>query len=281
MISRVIDGGYCEITSPYTDEHGGVDVVALRAGNRVTSRILAHSDGVVVDVRKNCPGYEDNHSYGNFVLIKHPVRETFMYTRYAHLAYGTVRVNVGDRVCRGDILGYMGDSGYAFGAHLHFEVLTNTMFKIDPTSYLNRELPYYDTVIGLSYDCIQKEWLPAVISAGSPADTIGNPYHELGGIAVSSPTLKSYCARSVGDKYFLPPVSGFNINDFPAGFAGNLLPICDIAINDPHIAYQVKLLSTQEWLPVVYGKDYDLNDYYNGYAGDGEHAIDEVKIWRV
>ena len=45
-----------------------------------------------------------------------------MYTLYAHMKYGSVTVKVGDRVSRGQVIGYMGNTGYSFGAHLHFEV---------------------------------------------------------------------------------------------------------------------------------------------------------------
>ena len=49
------------------------------------------------------------------------------FTRYLHLAYGSVNVSVGDFVKKGTVLGYMGNTGYSFGGHLHFEIKTHAI----------------------------------------------------------------------------------------------------------------------------------------------------------
>ena len=72
-------------------------------------------------------------------------------TKYLHLAYGTMPdwIKDGAEVHKGDILGKMGNTGYSFGAHLHFQVedidpdapitpkLSGT--PIDPVPYLTGE----------------------------------------------------------------------------------------------------------------------------------------------
>ena len=48
-------------------------------------------------------------------------------------------VKIGEKVCKGQRIGYMSDSGDAYGKHLHFEVWKNNN-RIDPTKYLIDEL---------------------------------------------------------------------------------------------------------------------------------------------
>lgn len=123
-------------------------------------------------------------------------------------------------------------------------------------------------------------WLPEVTSTQAIADTAGMPGANMYGFMVKSPTLKKYCCKVVNADEFLPEISGYNINDPEYGYAGDNKAITDIAIDDPGIKYRVKVKATQEWLPAVYGKDYDLSDFENGYAGIGE-MIDEIEVWRI
>jgi murein DD-endopeptidase MepM/ murein hydrolase activator NlpD len=60
--------------------------------------------------------------YGNAVVIRHtPELETL----YGHLNTIAPQILAGQEVSRGDILGYMGQSGRATGVHLHYEVRVN------------------------------------------------------------------------------------------------------------------------------------------------------------
>jgi murein DD-endopeptidase MepM/ murein hydrolase activator NlpD len=72
--------------------------------------ILATADGVVTHA-----GWESG--YGRLVKIEHAFG---IETRYGHLSQ--IRVNVGDRVSRGDRIGDMGNSGRSTGTHLHYEI---------------------------------------------------------------------------------------------------------------------------------------------------------------
>lgn len=132
---RVLEGGLCEVTQDYKKGvHNGIDLVG--AGYTLAWEV-AHSDGVVVATRNNCNSFE-NGSYGNYVKIKH---DDGYYTLYAHGAYNTVQVKVGQRVSRGQRLMYMGNTGMSYGAHLHFEVRNPSDVRIDPTPYLDKDLP--------------------------------------------------------------------------------------------------------------------------------------------
>lgn len=74
------------------------------------SPILATADGVVTFA-----GWESG--YGRLVKIRH---EFGIETRYGHMSQ--IRVDVGDRVSRGDRIGDMGNSGRSTGTHLHYEI---------------------------------------------------------------------------------------------------------------------------------------------------------------
>jgi len=69
-------------------------------------------------------------SYGLSVIISHGNGYT---TRYAHLS--SIAVKVGQTVLKGDYVGAIGQTGFATGCHLHFEVKLNGTL-IDPYKVL-------------------------------------------------------------------------------------------------------------------------------------------------
>ena len=94
---------------PFTGEieyHTGLDISADRG-----EPVYATANGTVETAA-------DAGSYGNMVVVSHGFGIS---TRYAHL--DRVRVHPGDRVQRGDVVGYAGSTGRATGDHLHYEVL--------------------------------------------------------------------------------------------------------------------------------------------------------------
>jgi len=85
--------------------HNGTDFAAP-----IGTPIYATADGVVIEA-----GWASG--YGRLIKIQH---EFGIETRYAHL--NQIRVNVGERVSRGQRIGDMGNSGRSTGPHLHYEV---------------------------------------------------------------------------------------------------------------------------------------------------------------
>ena len=145
MDCRVLESKKCTITQGCKSSHIAVDLV--KEGYKLDN-ITAHSAGKVVQVISNCnintsgeskygSTKKDANNPGNMVKIDHG---NGYYTRYLHLAYNTVKVKVGDTIKSGKVIGYMGNTGYSFGGHLHFELWENGK-KIDPTPYLNKDLP--------------------------------------------------------------------------------------------------------------------------------------------
>lgn len=104
--------------------HGGLDLV-----NSAGTPIYAASDGTVTlatEMRYNGRFY----AYGKYVVIGHNARWSSL---YAHLQ--TIIVAPGDEVKRGDIIGYMGSTGWSTGPHLHFEIWDYSS-RVNPLSYL-------------------------------------------------------------------------------------------------------------------------------------------------
>lgn len=102
--------------------HKGMDI----AGPWGTP-IVAAADGQVIEANSTDSwGY----SWGYYVLIYH--NGTYS-TRYAHMS--SVAVSTGQYVTAGTIIGYEGNTGNSFGAHLHFEVYENGT-RVDPARFL-------------------------------------------------------------------------------------------------------------------------------------------------
>ena len=88
--------------------------------------ILATAEGVVVTA-------EYGGGYGNHVKIDHGYSYE---TLYAHMS--KLEVKIGDRVKRGDVLGYLGNTGRSSGPHLHYGIYRNGQ-AVNPRYYLKLE----------------------------------------------------------------------------------------------------------------------------------------------
>ena len=84
---------------------------------------MAPADGIVVKA-------EWANGYGNVVYISHGFGFS---TRYGHLSGYAIRP--GQRVQRGDIIGYVGSTGRSTGPHLHYEVRLNNN-PVNPLAYI-------------------------------------------------------------------------------------------------------------------------------------------------
>jgi murein DD-endopeptidase MepM/ murein hydrolase activator NlpD len=115
--------------------HTGIDFAAA-----IGTPIYATADGVVDEVQVSFSGY------GKMVEIDHG----FGYrTRYAHMHGFAVRK--GQRVKRGELIGYVGNTGLSTAPHLHYEVLINGN-QVNPVHYFFNDLnpAEYEKIIELA-----------------------------------------------------------------------------------------------------------------------------------
>ncbi len=108
---------------PFTDEpgfHEGIDIASAKG-----DPVYATADGVV-----ETAAYAGD--YGNMIEIRHGFG---LSTRYGHLSGYAVKA--GDTVTRGQVIGYVGATGRATGAHVHYEILANGK-PIDPLRLLTQ-----------------------------------------------------------------------------------------------------------------------------------------------
>ncbi len=117
-----IDGGVLTQGFGYTSFSKTTDVYGNNFHNGVDFRatigtpVHAAFDGVIKAIGNSdlmCP----KGSYGKWILVEHPNK---LATLYAHLSL--ISVSGGQKVLRGDIIGYSGSTGYVTGPHLHFTV---------------------------------------------------------------------------------------------------------------------------------------------------------------
>ena len=86
--------------------------------------VKAAADGIVIDLKSDSSvGGADKEfePFGNFIEIEH---ENDEYSEYEHLQKDGVIVKMGEKVKRGQVIGYSGATGYLahLGPHLHFMV---------------------------------------------------------------------------------------------------------------------------------------------------------------
>lgn len=124
-LSRMASGYGYRIHPIYKTKklHAGMDFSA-----KTGTPIYATGDGKIIKVKRSRRGH------GNHVIIDHG----FGYkTLYAHMSKYTIKR--GQKVNRGDIIGYVGNTGMSTAPHLHYEVHKNGK-KINPVNFYYNDL---------------------------------------------------------------------------------------------------------------------------------------------
>lgn len=116
-------------------KHAGMDFSAERG-----TEIYATGDGVIVSATKKRRGY------GYHIIIDHGYGYK---TLYGHMQKFNVRK--GQKVKRGEVIGYVGNTGTSVAPHLHYEVIRNGD-KINPINFYFNDLSpeEYDEMIEIS-----------------------------------------------------------------------------------------------------------------------------------
>ena len=91
---------------------------------------------------------------GNYVAIRHNSVYTTVYMHFSRFG----EYNVGDRVNQGDVIGYVGSTGWSTGPHLHYEVHENGK-KIDPLSFVPPPAEPVDSANLVRFNKEKRKWI--------------------------------------------------------------------------------------------------------------------------
>jgi murein DD-endopeptidase MepM/ murein hydrolase activator NlpD len=119
-VRGILTDGFGGRSDPFTGEPGTHNAVDISSA--VGQAVRAPADGIVVKA-------EWANGYGNVIYVSHGYGYS---TRYGHLSGYAVRP--GQRIKRGDVLGYVGSTGRSTGPHLHYEVRLNNN-PVNPLEY--------------------------------------------------------------------------------------------------------------------------------------------------
>ena len=108
--------------------HNGIDLVG--DDDKTVHAVVGGTVGFAGAVSKSAGGL--TWQWGYYVRIDGNDGRKYY---YCHLAAGSLLVRAGQRVQAGTALGTMGNTGYSFGAHTHFEVRNAYGTPVDPASY--------------------------------------------------------------------------------------------------------------------------------------------------
>ncbi len=162
--------------------HKGIDI----SGKEGVTNVIASRSGKVVEMNNNCtPGNKNcGYGYGNYIKIMHP---DGMYTFYAHLHKDSMRVSVNDEVLQGQLIAKVGNTGNTTGPHLHFEVRTSSVTRVNPLNYVDPTNPrptdanYIQFVQGSdNRETVCKTFLATGFSENAVAGLMANIEHESG-----------------------------------------------------------------------------------------------------
>ena len=124
-------GAAVSVSQGYHGEtsHKGLSAYAVDFPVPIGTPVYAAREGMVVgsegsnNLGAPSPEYRQ---YANYVIIEH---SDGTMGNYYHLKQGGTAVSIGQKVKKGDLIGYSGNTGYTSGPHLHFSVS-----KVDPVS---------------------------------------------------------------------------------------------------------------------------------------------------
>ena len=269
---RVLKNGKCEVSQKYKGtRHNGIDLVG--AGYTLDN-VVAHSDGKIIQAQDGLGNMKGTNSYGNYVKIDHG---NGYCTLYAHMQKG-ISVKNGQYVKKGQVLGYMGNTGNSYGAHLHFEVWKGGT-RINPTEYLEKDLASKINVIYQTHDKVVHRYWGEItnynnVNSNGYAGYIG---HAMDGLKVrlSNGAKVYYQAHIKGGKW-LPVVSKWD--NTASGYAGIYNKDIDgisMRAEGCTLKYRVHLLNGG-WLDWV--SKMDINDSVHGMAGIYGRTIDAIQI---
>lgn len=140
--------------------HNGVDIWQGGA----TTYLEAWADGKVIAVKPN----DSPTSGGHSVIVQSTVMGKKVTWTYFHMVKGSIKVKVGQKIEAGTIVGKMGETGFATGKHLHWEIWAGHI-KGQPMAGFHNGKGYYDPM-AFCKAVIEFEKTHAEAAKETPAD---------------------------------------------------------------------------------------------------------------
>lgn len=198
---------YLTITQGFTKTkpHLGLDFGWCSA--HCNQAIIAAEDGIVYE-RADGYGntYPSKRIYGNYVILKHPNGD---FTVYGHMLKN-LPVKKGQSVKKGQVVGYMGNSGYSQGQHLHFELriggYSKIYYAVDPLDYLaveNKNLIVSEKTLFPNLIKYRKTTQGTPVARNSKVDQLH----------IVSEVLRARTEPSIGEVLGYATPGWYNVND--------------------------------------------------------------------
>lgn len=193
------------------DFHDGIDMTSGKY-------VVAVFDGKVIESRNNVIGYNESLAFaaGNYVKIDH---QNGLFSIYAHMQYGSVPVNVGDYVKKGDIIGQMGCTGFATGKHLHFGINKGGKW-VDPKPFIqqeNNQISNPEKVPEPSMNQVNGNYIEYIVKRGDTLSAIANVYNTTVEALASLNKISNPNLIFINQKILIPIKKGNNVYIVKAG----------------------------------------------------------------
>lgn len=138
-----ISAGFKSNDAVHKGNHNGIDIIGNYKGAISGAKIIAIADGYVTKSNNSCThNYGKNGScgcgggYGNYVTIDHGAYKGNVYVAtYGHMA--SAIVSKGQFVKKGQVIGYVGSTGWSTGHHLHLGIAVNGIWR-DPMGFYSK-----------------------------------------------------------------------------------------------------------------------------------------------
>jgi murein DD-endopeptidase MepM/ murein hydrolase activator NlpD len=167
--------------------HNGVDIWQAKE----PTPLLACFDGKVVGVSTST----DPNGAGNKVVVQSTVEGKKITWTYFHMVKGSIKVKVGQVIKAGDVVGKMGDTGFATGKHLHWEIWAGHL-KSQPLAGFATGKGFYDPMKFMDNVLKPKVTKPAEKSPVKPVEPVATPKP-----AIVTPTItKAFVSLRKGSK---------------------------------------------------------------------------------
>ncbi len=207
-----------DATYPFGSNGGGMYEVhhGVEFVNPSGTEVVAVGDGIVLVAGKDLKTRFADwlNFYGNLVIIEHSPTELNqpVYSLYGHLS--EIKVQKGQAIKAGDVLGLVGATGYAIGSHLHFEIRLGEnayVQTVNPVLWLESQVTDLDGTKGNLAGMVVDRWGDRVLDREITIDALQKD----GSGRLRRFFINTYIDKSLSE--VSPYGENFVLADLPAG----------------------------------------------------------------